>query len=316
MRKSTAKLLAQHAPAEGILDEHQIEGGEIDLSNIQRRVWLIKVPKELEAIIKKQQQVAQEEAKQQNAMNDDDNSDSDDDDQTQSSSLIAKRGATRDIGGVVINSNGTARLDLNGDCNALIKNWQFEFKKAEQCRGTMYALSQDYTDNSGEFRVDGHIAQQGTLRPIATAESYERVMRARTKRIAERKAKQRAVKPYGDLRAPMAGVAAHRTEQLAWGKGEGQKRKARTISKVERMTKNELVNAMFRLFAEKPRYSISEMRKKTGQPIADVKKVLEELCVYHKRGPYKATWELKREYSTGSSSTSTKNISLDHTVPN
>ena len=60
-----------------------------------------------------------------------------------------------------------------------------------------------------------------------------------------------------------------------------------------RMPRNQLLDQLFSLFRETPRWSIRPLRDKTQQPEVYLKEVLSEIAFLHKAGEYNGLWELK-----------------------
>ncbi|TVU34952.1 hypothetical protein EJB05_16811, partial [Eragrostis curvula] len=58
----------------------------------------------------------------------------------------------------------------------------------------------------------------------------------------------------------------------------------------------ELQNILFKLFERQPNWSLKQLMNETDQPEQFLKEMLNNLCVYNKRGPNQGTHELKPEY--------------------
>src|SRR6202046_1272151 len=63
-----------------------------------------------------------------------------------------------------------------------------------------------------------------------------------------------------------------------------------------RMPRNQLLDQLFALFRETPRWSIRPLREKTQQPEAYLKEVLAEIAFLHKSGEHNGLWELKEVF--------------------
>ena len=63
-----------------------------------------------------------------------------------------------------------------------------------------------------------------------------------------------------------------------------------------RMPRNQLLDQLFALFRETPRWSIRPLREKTQQPEAYLKEVLTEIAFLHKSGEFNGLWELKEVF--------------------
>lgn len=65
------------------------------------------------------------------------------------------------------------------------------------------------------------------------------------------------------------------------------------------MPRNALLDELFRLFTEGPRWSIKYLREKTQQPEVYLKEVLSEVAFLHKSGEHNGLWELKEVFREG-----------------
>ncbi|KAF9992435.1 hypothetical protein BGZ65_012240 [Modicella reniformis] len=80
--------------------------------------------------------------------------------------------------------------------------------------------------------------------------------------------------------------------------------------KTTRMPRNELVDMLFAAFEKFPYWSFKGLVEYCKQPHSYLKEVLGEICIFIKKGPYTARYQLKPEFagagrgSQGSSSSS------------
>ncbi|KAK8580019.1 hypothetical protein V6N13_143159 [Hibiscus sabdariffa] len=63
-----------------------------------------------------------------------------------------------------------------------------------------------------------------------------------------------------------------------------------------RRDRGELEDIMFKLFERQPNWTLKQLVQETDQPAQFLKEILNELCVYNKRGANQGTYELKPEY--------------------
>lgn len=66
-----------------------------------------------------------------------------------------------------------------------------------------------------------------------------------------------------------------------------------------RMPRNQLLDLIFQLFRDTPRWNIRDLRTKTQQPTAFLKETLLEVAHLHKSGEYTGHYELKDIYQEG-----------------
>ncbi|KAJ1285615.1 hypothetical protein BS78_03G292100 [Paspalum vaginatum] len=67
-------------------------------------------------------------------------------------------------------------------------------------------------------------------------------------------------------------------------------------TKRTRMDRGELEKYLFKLFERQPNWSLKQLMQETNQPEQFLKEILNELCIYNKRGPNQGTHELRPEY--------------------
>ncbi|KAK3165586.1 hypothetical protein QOZ80_1AG0035060 [Eleusine coracana subsp. coracana] len=84
------------------------------------------------------------------------------------------------------------------------------------------------------------------------------------------------------------GTKAHDKKKTAPVKPSDMKRTRRDPA--------ELQNILFKLFERQPNWSLKQLMHETDQPEQFLKEMLNNLCVYNKRGPNQGTHELKPEY--------------------
>ncbi|KAM0883690.1 hypothetical protein ACQ4PT_031466 [Festuca glaucescens] len=82
--------------------------------------------------------------------------------------------------------------------------------------------------------------------------------------------------------------------------GAKEKKKATATKPSEqkrtRRDRKDLENIMFKLFERQPNWSLKHLMQETDQPEQFLKEIMNDLCVYNKRGPNQGTHELKPEY--------------------
>ncbi|RDB30984.1 Transcription initiation factor IIF subunit beta [Hypsizygus marmoreus] len=69
-----------------------------------------------------------------------------------------------------------------------------------------------------------------------------------------------------------------------------------TFERMARMPRNQLLDQIFLLFRDPPRWGIRPLRERTQQPEAYLKEVLSEVAFLHRSGEYNGLWELKDNF--------------------
>mmetsp|Transcript_55678 Transcript_55678/g.62216 ORF Transcript_55678/g.62216 Transcript_55678/m.62216 type:complete len:121 (+) Transcript_55678:753-1115(+) len=82
--------------------------------------------------------------------------------------------------------------------------------------------------------------------------------------------------------------------KLASNTGRNGNKKARRFASEEPVK-----SIIFQLYEDKLYWTTKELRAASGRPETEIKKVLQEIAIYHRSGEQKNTWELKKEYQGG-----------------
>lgn len=64
-----------------------------------------------------------------------------------------------------------------------------------------------------------------------------------------------------------------------------------------RLPRNQLLDLLFQLFREQPRWSFKPLRERTQQPEVYLKEVLNEIATLHRSGEYNGMWELSEIFA-------------------
>jgi transcription initiation factor TFIIF subunit beta len=149
--------------------------------------------------------------------------------------------------------------------------------------------------------LTGRIKHECNLRPVYSA-SYRAQMKQRSQKY---NTPQRQIMMIED-----AGVSGGRggINRLSSGVGVGvgsafgdlikskQKPGKGAFERMARMPRNQLLDLIFSLFRETPRWGIKPLREKTQQPEAYLKEVLSEVAWLHRSGEFNGMWELKENF--------------------
>lgn len=71
-----------------------------------------------------------------------------------------------------------------------------------------------------------------------------------------------------------------------------------TFERMARMPRNQLLDNLFALFQEQPRWGIRVLREKTQQPEAYLKETLSQIAFLHKSGEFNGLWELQENFKS------------------
>ncbi|CAM6083810.1 unnamed protein product [Calypogeia fissa] len=147
----------------------------------------------------------------------------------------------------------------------------------------------------GKLSVEGKVEHKFDMKPTSLGdEAYRKLCRDRlNKSLIKTRTVQRLDNDRGSYMRPMP-VTTWPTA------GKDKKRMIAPPKQPEgkriRRERAELEEDVFKLFERQPNWTLRQLVQETDQPVAFLKEVLNDLCVYNKRGANQGTYELKPEY--------------------
>ncbi|KAM7518208.1 hypothetical protein LguiB_017170 [Lonicera macranthoides] len=151
--------------------------------------------------------------------------------------------------------------------------------------------------NQGRAAIEGKVEHKFDMKPnTQNMEEYSRMCRERTnKSMIKNRQIQVIDNDRGMNMRPMPGMIG-----LIASNSKEKKRTAAPVKAPEvkrtRRDRGELEDIMFKLFERQPNWALKQLVQETDQPAQFLKEILNELCVYNKRGAHQGTYELKPEY--------------------
>ncbi|KAL5778094.1 hypothetical protein ACOSP7_011020 [Xanthoceras sorbifolium] len=150
--------------------------------------------------------------------------------------------------------------------------------------------------SQGKVAVEGKVEHKFDMKPHnENIEEYGRLCRERTnKSMVKNRQIQVIDNDHGVHMRPMPGMVGLISSN--------SKDKKKTVPvkqsdvKRTRRDRGELEDIMFKLFERQPNWALKQLVQETDQPAQFLKEILNELCVYNKRGTNQGTYELKPEY--------------------
>ncbi|KAH6913608.1 transcription initiation factor IIF, beta subunit [Coprinopsis sp. MPI-PUGE-AT-0042] len=146
---------------------------------------------------------------------------------------------------------------------------------------------QAHTSRARTTILTGRIKHEANLRP-AFSTLYRKQMRERTYQVQH--TPEADCKESRMLSALAAGSAFSDLVKTRPKAAKG------TFERMARMPKNQLLDQLFSLFTEQPRWAIKALREKTQQPEAYLKEVLSEVASLNRSGEHNGLWELKETF--------------------
>lgn len=148
----------------------------------------------------------------------------------------------------------------------------------------------------GKVAVEGKVEHKFDMKPHGeNLDEYGKLCRERTnKSMIKNRQIQVIDNDRGVHMRPMPGMLG-----LVSSSSKEKKKTApvkQSDVKRTRRDRGELEDIMFKLFERQPNWALKQLVQETDQPAQFLKEILNELCVYNKRGTNQGTYELKPEY--------------------
>ncbi|KAI4374952.1 hypothetical protein MLD38_012884 [Melastoma candidum] len=156
----------------------------------------------------------------------------------------------------------------------------------------------------GRVAVEGKVEHKFDMKPNSSSiEEYGRLCRERTnKSMIKNRQVQVIDNDRGVHMRPMPGMIG------VISSTSKDKKKLPPVKQSDvkrtRRDRGELEDIMFKLFERQPNWALKQLVQETDQPAQFLKEILNELCVYNKRGAHQGTYELKPEYKKSVEDTS------------
>ncbi|KAK3009732.1 hypothetical protein RJ639_013074, partial [Escallonia herrerae] len=148
----------------------------------------------------------------------------------------------------------------------------------------------------GRVAIEGKVEHKFDMKPHNTnMEEYRKMCRERTnKSMIKNRQIQVIDNDRGVHMRPMPGMVG----LIASNSKDKKKTVPVKGSEVKRTRRDrgELEDIMFKLFERQPNWALKQLVQETDQPAQFLKEILNELCMYNKRGTNQGTYELKPEY--------------------
>lgn len=154
---------------------------------------------------------------------------------------------------------------------------------------------------AGKLSCEGKVEHKFDMEPHSdNLVNYGKLCRERTQKYMVKSRQVQVLdNDHGMSMRPMPGMVG----LIPSGSKEKKKQTPAKPSDVKRTRRDrtEMENIIFKLFERQPNWALKALVQETDQPEQFLKEILNDLCVYNKRGPNQGTHELKPEYkkSTG-----------------
>ncbi|KAF9362621.1 hypothetical protein BGX34_005807 [Mortierella sp. NVP85] len=162
--------------------------------------------------------------------------------------------------------------------------------------------------------ISATIKHECTVTPTQTTE-YREIMRERNIEAAKKGGRSVQILGVNNRADPSSGRGGMFLPGVGIRNGFIQKKpKIQMDQKTTRMPRNELVDMLFTAFEKFPYWSFKGLVEYCKQPHSYLKEVLNEICIFIKKGPYTARYQLKPEFGGGrAQGSSSSNAELETT---
>ncbi|KAG6331131.1 hypothetical protein ID866_7958 [Astraeus odoratus] len=156
------------------------------------------------------------------------------------------------------------------------------------------AAANTYNSRARTTILTGRIKHECNLKPLFN-DSYRRHMRERSRAYNTPKRQIRMIEEAGvsggrgGINRLSTGISTGSFADMIKSK---QKPAKGTFERMARMPRNQLLDMLFQLFREQPRWSIKPLRERTQQPEVYLKEILNEIAHLHRSGEHNGMWEL------------------------
>ncbi|KDQ08727.1 hypothetical protein BOTBODRAFT_179648 [Botryobasidium botryosum FD-172 SS1] len=153
-------------------------------------------------------------------------------------------------------------------------------------------------------RLAGRVHHKVHLMPRQSAAYDEKVKKRAAEKNRPKKQIQKLYDSKQDVEMGATNLKMIQSGAAQSSTGFGTLGKGKKTGKVEferaaRVGQDELMDELFALFAEKPYWTMRELRTKTIQPEAYLKETLLKIGMLHKSGPHNNHWCLTSSYADG-----------------
>ncbi|OMO75277.1 Transcription initiation factor IIF, beta subunit [Corchorus olitorius] len=168
--------------------------------------------------------------------------------------------------------------------------------KADDPSSLEFTMEMAGSEMGRKVAMEGKVEHKFDMKPHEeNLEEYGRLCRERTnKSMIKNRQIQVIDNDRGVHMRPMPGMVGLISSNAK------DKKKAQPVKQTEvkrtRRDRGELEDIMFKLFERQPNWALKQLVQETDQPAQFLKEILNELCVYNKRGTNQGTYELKPEY--------------------
>jgi len=144
-----------------------------------------------------------------------------------------------------------------------------------------------FSEDSGGVTFSGTIDAKMDMEPIEGDSQYKLLTKNRS--IERNKKTKQTLTTEGISDAVKPSVALSNAKYIIY-------KKEKNLDKAVPIEKEALLDVLFEAFESKPYWDLKSLITHTRQPQLYLKKVLTEVAIYNKRGPYKSTYEIKPEF--------------------
>ncbi|ODV88804.1 hypothetical protein CANCADRAFT_3446 [Tortispora caseinolytica NRRL Y-17796] len=247
------------------------DSADFDMSKIDRKMWLLRVPRFLMERWKE-------------APN--------------------KMGDNKDLGTVRIKQMGQklkVKMLLN-DISVhenIPKEYDLNMSGNQTQNTFVFSEEEDKVTNTKKTGLYGTVFNDVTIIPAITDKNYDKVVSERRSEIFGDKPRPK-VTLINDNESSVkvsAGPSMRGRSSMFLKNQRKEHQRRQMIGKATRMPRNELLDLLFRLFEQYDYWGLRGLKERTKQPEVYLKEVLDHIATFHKTGPYALKYSLKPDYA-------------------
>ncbi|KAG5518237.1 hypothetical protein PMAC_003033 [Pneumocystis sp. 'macacae'] len=267
-------------------EDYEDDTGDLDMSKIRSKVWLVKVPKFL---LDRWELVK--------------------DDDVDLGIIRIQNGKSDNIKLIIPDIESNKDLPLEYNVFVMNQHTRNTYVFAERDEKPVQNLSDAtlfqetfhekksniHKPSRKHIALVGTIAHECNISPIIN-EQYRKVMQARSKAASQPKRKIQMLNNHNSLTGNLMTLGTPETNAGRFSSFIKNTKKSTSDQKASRLPRNELLDILFKCFDDYDYYSMKTLKEITKQPETYLKEVLESIAVLLKKGPYIMKWTLKTEY--------------------
>ncbi|KAF9778889.1 transcription initiation factor IIF beta subunit [Thelephora terrestris] len=179
---------------------------------------------------------------------------------------------------------------------------EYELEMVQESVDNQLVVAEKEKESGSRARTTilaGKVKHECNLRPVFT-EKYRKRVRERHREVNTRSRQIKMIDEVTPGRGSVNMLSSGVANASAFSDLVKTKQKpTKGFERMARMPRNQLLDMLFKLYAEKETWPIKLLRERTQQPEAFLKETLSDIAFLHRSGEHNGTWELKENFKEG-----------------